>query len=101
MGLDARAAAAAPKPERIRADWAARGFSFGIWEDPPGQVWADFVHAQDELVLLAEGAIEIAFGGRTLRPSPGEEVLIPAGASHTVVNIGKTPNRWYYGYRRR
>lgn len=89
-----------PDPRRVAADWSARGYSFGVWEDPPGQVWADYVHAEDELVMLAEGEIELAFGGRRLRPAVGEEVRIPAGAPHTVVNTGAGPNRWYYGYRR-
>jgi cupin 2 domain-containing protein len=81
--------------------WAARGFSCAIWTDPPGQVWADFVHEVDELVILIEGELEVAFGGRTFHPRIGEEVFIPAGTSHTVRNVGKTTNRWYYGYGRR
>jgi len=84
----------------IEADWRQRGFGFGVWTDPPGQIWRDFVHATDELVMLAHGELELTFGGRTLRPSVGEEVLIPAGASHTVRNTGTSANRWYYGYRR-
>lgn len=83
----------------IAADWRSRGFSCGVWIDPPGQVWADFVHAADELVMLVDGRLELSFDGQTLRPGPGEEILIPAGASHTVVNIGATTNRWLYGYR--
>lgn len=84
----------------VANQWAARGFSCAIWTDPPGQVWADFVHNVDELVMLIEGEIEVSFGGRTLRPQVGEEVFIPAGVSHTVRNIGKVTNHWYYGYRR-
>ena len=45
--------------EAIRKDWNERGFSFGIFRDPPGQVWADFVHQTDELVVLTEGEIEV------------------------------------------
>jgi uncharacterized cupin superfamily protein len=63
-------------------------------------VWADFVHPTDELVMLIEGELELRFGGRTLHPQPGEEILIPAGAPHTLRNLGATKNRWYYGYRR-
>jgi uncharacterized cupin superfamily protein len=84
---------------QVRSDWKERGFSCGIWTDPPGQVWRDFVHGTDELVMLIEGEIEIAFLGNVLRPRIGEEILIPAGASHTVKNIGNTTNRWYYGYK--
>jgi hypothetical protein len=41
-------------PEQIKKDWESRGYSFGVFKDPPGQVWVDFVHRTDELVLLAE-----------------------------------------------
>lgn len=84
---------------KVKRDWAQRGFSCDIWTDPPGQVWSDFVHGTDELVMLFEGEMELSFEGKTLRPKIGEEILIPAGASHTVRNIGKTTNRWFYGYR--
>jgi mannose-6-phosphate isomerase-like protein (cupin superfamily) len=84
----------------ISKGWGARGFSCDVWSDPPGQVWADFVHGVDELVMLIEGEIEVSFNGQTLRPKIGEEIVIPANASHTVRNIGKTRNRWYYGYKK-
>ena len=84
----------------VPEDWAARGFSCAVWVDPPGQVWADFVHDVDELVMPIEGTLELTFLGNTLRLDPGDEVLIPARASHTVRNIGGTIARWYYGYRR-
>ena len=82
----------------IRADWARRGFSFEYWIDPPGQVWRDFVHDVDELVVLVEGEIEIEFNGQRVRPRLGQEVTIPAGARHTVSNSGSTSNRWAFGY---
>lgn len=86
--------------DRIARDWHARGFSCDTWTDPPGQVWADFVHATDELVMLIEGEIELRFAGQRLRPAVGEQVLIPAGEPHTVTNVGASRNRWLYGYRR-
>ncbi len=39
----------------VERDWKARGFSFGIWVDPPGQVWKDFVYATDELFMRLYG----------------------------------------------
>jgi len=86
--------------EQIRKDWDSRGYSFGVFKDPPGQVWADFVHRTDELVILAEGEIEIEIEGKSLQPQIGDEVFIPAQAVHTVRNIGSTNNVWYYGYKR-
>ena len=42
-----------PRREVTRAaverDWAARGFSGGLWVDPPGRRWEDFTHAQKVL----------------------------------------------------
>lgn len=83
----------------IRTDWAQRGFSFEYWIDPPGQVWRDFVHDVDEVVVLVEGEIEIDVNGRRVRPQVGEEVIIPARAQHTVANVGEHSNRWAFGYK--
>ena len=84
---------------KIKQNWNSRGYSFGIFKDPPGQVWADFVHKTDELVVLAEGEIEIEIEGKSERPEIGEEVFIPANALHTVRNVGSMGNVWYYGYK--
>jgi len=85
--------------EQIRKNWESRGYSFGVFKDPPGQVWDDFVHRTDELVILAEGEIEIEIEGMSQQPKIGDEVFIPANAKHSVRNIGKTNNLWYYGYK--
>ena len=85
--------------KQIKKDWDSRGYSFGIFKDPPGKIWADFVHRTDELVVLSEGEIEIEIEGNSEQPSIGEEVFIPANALHTVSNVGKTNNVWYYGYK--
>ena len=86
---------------RVPTDWRQRGFSCALWTDPPGQVWADFVHPVDERLLPVEGEIELTVQGQTWRPALGEEVFIPAGALHTVRNVGGTTSRWWYGYRTR
>jgi cupin 2 domain-containing protein len=83
----------------IQSDWARRGYSFEYWIDPPGQVWRDFEHDVEELVVLVEGELEIEFGGRHVRPHLGDEVIIPARTRHTVTNTGDAPNRWCFGYR--
>ena len=86
--------------EEIKKNWDSRGYTFGVFRDPPGQFWPNFVHKTDELVVLAEGEIEIEIEGKSDRPSIGEEVFIPANAVHTVRNVGKTNNLWFYGYKR-
>ena len=85
--------------ETVAREWAGRGFSCDIWIDPPGQVWADFVHDTDELVMPIEGDVEFEVEGKVFKPALGEELLIPAGASHTV-RTGVNGSRWFYGYRR-
>ena len=62
----------------IKQDWHSRGYSFGVFHDTPGQVWADFVHRTDELVVLAEGEIEVEIEGKAERFQIGEMVFIPA-----------------------
>ena len=83
----------------VARDWAARGFSCALWVDPPGQRWEDFVHGADELVLVLEGELELEINGEIGHPKIGDEVYIPAGAVHSVRNIGASTARWLYGYR--
>lgn len=85
--------------ESIRDDCYRRGYSCDKWIDLPGQLWPNFVHETDELVLLLEGEIELQFNGKTICPAIGEEVFIPAGVNHTVINMGETKNCWLYGYK--
>ncbi len=85
--------------EQIRKYWGSRDYSFGVFKDPPGRVRAGFVQRTNELAVLAETEIEIEIKGKCLQPQIGDEVFIPAKSIHTVRNIGKTNNFWYYGYK--
>ncbi|WP_437671080.1 cupin domain-containing protein [Sorangium sp. So ce131] len=80
--------------------WRARGFHGGLWTDPPGRVWKDYVHGEDELLMVLEGELELGLGGRKVVPRIGEEIEIPAGVVHTVRNAGRTTARWLYAYGR-
>ena len=84
---------------KIKQNWNSRGYTFGIFKDPPGQEWADYVYKTDELVVLAEGEIKIDIEGKSKRPQKGEEVF-PAYATHTVRNVDSMGNVWYFGYRK-
>ena len=86
-------------PDQIKHDWHSRGYSFGVFRDPSRQVWADFVHQTDELVVPAGVEIEVEIEGKSQRPQIGEEVFIPANTVHTVRNVGQTNNVWFYGYK--
>jgi quercetin dioxygenase-like cupin family protein len=91
---------AEPDRTKIAADWASRGFSYGLWTDPPGQRWEHFRHATDELVTVLEDRVEFEVAGQVHQPEVGEELVIPAGAVHSAQNVGKAAARWLYGYRR-
>ncbi|BBL73407.1 cupin domain-containing protein [Methylomagnum ishizawai] len=82
----------------VAEDWRRRGFGCDLWVDPPGQRWEDFVHGVDELVMVVEGRVEFEIDGVVHQPEAGEELLIPAGAVHSVRNLGGGPARWLYGY---
>lgn len=86
--------------DAVQRDWRERGFSCGLWVDPPGQVWEGYVHDRDELFMVVEGTLELEVKGRIYRPDVGEEILIPAQARHSVRNKGTAAARWLYGYRR-
>lgn len=90
-----------PDREAVATRWRARGFSCDLWVDPPGQVWADFVHPVDELVMVVEGEVEFEIGGQVHHPARGEELRIPARTSHTVRTLGQGGSRWLYGYERK
>ncbi len=83
----------------VEREWSARGFTCGLWVDPPGRIWRDYRHVKDELFMVVEGEVELELEGRPMRPRAGEEVLIPANTRHTVRNIGETMSRWLYGYK--
>jgi quercetin dioxygenase-like cupin family protein len=79
--------------------WEARGYSGGVWTDPPGRVWENFVHDVDELMMVVDGELELEIDGRSTRLVPGEEVQIAARAVHSVRNRGACSARWLYAYR--
>lgn len=85
---------------KVQDDWAQKGFSCDLWVDPPGRVWADFIHETDEFVMLVEGDEEFEMNGKKYRLKAGEELLIPARTYHTARNIGTGTSKWLYGYKR-
>jgi quercetin dioxygenase-like cupin family protein len=84
--------------DAVARDWAARGYSCGLFTDPPGRVWADFVHGSNELITVLEGCLEVTVGSEYLVANPGDEVFIPKSVVHTVRNLAPTTTRWLYGY---
>ncbi len=87
-------------PASVARDWAARGFSCEPWVDPPGREWNDFVHDTRERVTLLEGRLSFTVGAETLVLEPGDELVIPRAAVHSVRNIHPRTSRWLFGYER-
>jgi len=58
--------------DKVRGNWRARGFSCALWVDPPGRVWANFIHDTDELVMVVEGKQEFELNGKPVQPQIGE-----------------------------
>lgn len=87
--------------QHVERNWRKRGFSYGLWIDPPGQRWEDFTHSTDEIVMVIDGNVEFEIGGQIHHPQPGEELLIPAGVLHSVRNVGSTTAHWLYGYQQK
>lgn len=85
--------------DKIKEEWNNRGFSCGLWTDPPGTEWEDYVHRVDELILLVEGQVELEIHGKKIQLQEVREESIPANVHHSVRNKGKTISRWLYGYR--
>jgi len=82
----------------VEEEWRARGFSFGVFRDPPGQEWNDFVHRTDEYVIVAEGELRFDVGGESATCGPGDLVWIPRRARHSLKTLSPEGSVWLYGY---
>jgi len=82
----------------VAADWQARGYSCGLFVDPPGREWLDFVHDCNELVTVVSGRLDMTVGDERVVMEPGDEVFIPKDAVHSVRNIHDGTTRWLFGY---
>ena len=60
----------------------------------------DFTWKVSDCEELVGPILTVEIEGKAKQPRIGEEVFIPAKAMHTVRNVGKTNNVWYYGYKR-
>ena len=82
----------------VEQDWRHRGYSYQRFEDPPGQVWRDFVHSTNEVVMVSEGRLEVEIDGEVFLANPGDEVFIPRNTMHTVANAADGRTAWLFGY---
>ncbi len=86
--------------DELEKDWAARGFSFGIGTIKAGDGVSEAVHDdKDELVLMEKGTYEFKIGDKTFMQAGEVEAFIPAGAVHSINNLGPNDSKIYYGYK--
>ena len=84
----------------LEKNWTDRGFSFGIGTIKAGDGITEAAHAdKDELVLMESGKYEFTIGHETFIQEGNSEVLIPAGTSHSIKNLGTEDSKIYYGYK--
>jgi len=86
--------------EKLEKDWTGRGFSFGVGTIKAGDGINEAVHDnQDELVVMESGKYEFTVDNETFIQEGGSEVLIPAGSTHSIKNLGSKDSKIYYGYK--
>jgi mannose-6-phosphate isomerase-like protein (cupin superfamily) len=86
--------------DELEKNWTDREFSFGIGTIKSGDSVNEAVHDdKDELVLMETGKYEFTIDNETFMEEGNIEVLIPAGAIHSIKNIGLKDSKIYYGYK--
>jgi len=86
--------------EDLEKNWTERGFSFGIGTIQDGDGINKAVHDdKDELVLLEIGKYEFTIGNDLFIHEGGEEILIPAGDTHSIKNLSGKDSTIFYGYK--
>lgn len=84
----------------LQKDWTDRGFSFGIGTIKAGDGVNEALHDdKDELVFMENGKYEFTIDNETFIQEGDSEVLIPAGSTHSIKNIGQNDSKIYYGYK--
>ena len=88
------------KLDELEKSWTDKGFSFGVGTIKSGGSVDEAVHNEkDELVFMESGEYEFIIDNESFFQKGGAEVLIPAGAIHTIKNIGPNDSKIYYGYK--
>lgn len=86
--------------EDLEKSWIERGFSFGVGTIKAGDGIKEAVHdKQDELVFMEKGRYEFVVDKNSFIQEGGEEVLIPAGTTHSIKNLSGRDSKIYYGYK--
>jgi len=86
--------------DELEKNWTDRGFSFGVGTIKSGDAVDEAVHNdKDELVIMESGRYEFIIDNKSFLQDGNTEVLIPAGTTHTIKNIGPNDSKIYFGYK--
>ena len=86
--------------DELEKDWTERGFSFGIGTIKAGDAVDEAFHDdKDELVLMESRNYEFTIENKTFTQNGNVEVLIPAGSTHSIRNLGQEDSKIYFGYK--
>lgn len=87
---------------KLEKDWTDRGFSFGVGTIKAGDGVDEAVHDdKDELVFMEKGKYEFIIDQESFIQEGEVEILIPAGSTHSIKNLGLNDSKIYYGYKRK
>ena len=88
--------------DELEKNWKERGFSFSTGTIKAGDAVDEAFHeGQDELVLMESGKYEFIIDGEAFIQNGNIEVHIPAGAVHSIRNLGTQDAKIYFGYKAR
>jgi len=81
-----------PDVSELRAEMAADGYSVYQWSDPPGAVYGEHQHIDNQSHWIVSGTIELTVDGAgTFVLEAGDRDLMPAGTLHSARVLGDKP----------
>ncbi|MBI4279621.1 MAG: cupin domain-containing protein [Armatimonadetes bacterium] len=86
MRLERWQGAGPPDERDLLARLRAEGFDGYVWHDPPGAVYGDHAHDDQEIRWIVQGTLTISFAdGTEVMLGPGDRLHVPAGAVHRAL----------------
>ena len=82
----------------VAENWSGWLYYFGLFVDPLGQRWEDFIHNCNEVVMVQEGRLGMKVSGAVIEIVPCAEVFISKDRIHFVRNIHTGISKWLDGY---
>lgn len=81
-----------------RVLYTAKNSQLVVMSIPPGGEIGEEVHGLDQFIRVEAGNGEAILDGQSHMVADGSAIVVPAGASHNVVNKGDVPLKLYTVY---